>query len=99
MPGGRAAAGRSTSMTRSDSTPRAGHPPEEWPGLDWGDQGLQRLAKLRQLREQGVDPYPARFERSATPAEAIAAYEAWEAAHPEAVGTQERSPEVVRVAG
>ena len=74
-------------------------PPEDWPGLDWGDQGLQRLAKLRQLHELGVNPYPPRFRRTATPAAAITAYEAWEAAHPEAAGTQERSPIEVRVAG
>src|SRR5690242_11141503 len=60
-----------------------GAPPEEWPGLDWGDQGQQRLDKLRQWRAGGVDPYPPRFARTATAAEAIAAYEAWEAAHPD----------------
>jgi lysyl-tRNA synthetase class 2 len=77
----------------------AGAPPEEWPGLEWGDQGLQRLEKLRQLRELGVDPYPPRFQRTATAAEAIAAYEAWEAAHPEAAGTQQTSPLAFRLAG
>src|SRR5437762_622310 len=66
--------------------------PEEWPGLDWGDQGLQRLAKLRQLRALGVDPYPPRFRPMATPAEAATAYAAWEAAHPEAANNQQSSP-------
>ena len=36
----------------------------------------QRLKKLDWLREQGIDPYPHRVERSHTVAEAIAAYEA-----------------------
>jgi lysyl-tRNA synthetase class 2 len=35
----------------------------------------QRLEKLEWLREQGVEPYPHRVERSHTIAEAIAAYE------------------------
>ncbi len=76
-----------------------GEPPEAWPGLDWGDQSLQRLAKLRQWRELGVDPYPPRFRRTATAAEALAAYEAWEQEHPDAAGTQQASPLTFRLAG
>jgi lysyl-tRNA synthetase class 2 len=38
----------------------------------------QRLAKLEWLREQGVDPYPRRVERTHTIAEAIAAFESEE---------------------
>jgi lysyl-tRNA synthetase class 2 len=60
---------------------------------------LQRLAKLRQWRELGVDPYPPRFQRTATAAAALAAYEAWEAEHPEAAGTQQVSPLTFRLAG
>ena len=43
------------------------------------DQVQQRLQKLEQLRTRGIDPYPARSERSHTAAEAIAAFEATEA--------------------
>ncbi|MGQ9500886.1 MAG: lysine--tRNA ligase [Anaerolineae bacterium] len=43
------------------------------------DQVQQRLAKLRQLRERGVDPYPARVLRSHTNAQAISALEQSEA--------------------
>jgi lysyl-tRNA synthetase class 2 len=38
----------------------------------------QRLEKLEWLREQGVDPYPRRVERTHTIAQAIAAYESAE---------------------
>jgi lysyl-tRNA synthetase class II len=38
----------------------------------------QRLAKLEWLREQGVDPYPRRVERTHTIAEAIATYQSAE---------------------
>lgn len=38
----------------------------------------QRLAKLEELREAGVDPYPARADRTHTTAEAVAAFEAVE---------------------
>lgn len=44
-----------------------------------GDQVQQRLAKLKQLRERGVDPYPARVLRSHTNAQAISALEQSEA--------------------
>ena len=73
--------------------------PETWPGLDWGDQELQRLAKLRQLRALGVDPYPPRFERTATASEALAAYSAWEADNPPTGSDQQASPIQVRLAG
>ena len=39
------------------------------------DRREQRIAKLVRLRELGIDPYPARLERSHTAAEAIAAFE------------------------
>lgn len=39
-----------------------------------------RLEKLRALRDQGIEPYPPRVERSHTCAEAIQAFEAGEAA-------------------
>ncbi len=47
---------------------------------DFSDQVQQRLNKLERLRERGIDPYPARANRSHTAAEAIAAFEAAEAA-------------------
>jgi len=40
----------------------------------------QRLAKLARLRSRGIDPYPARYDRTHTAADAAAAFEAWEAA-------------------
>jgi lysyl-tRNA synthetase class 2 len=40
----------------------------------------ERLAKLQRLRDRGIDPYPARFQRTHTSAEARAAFEAAEAA-------------------
>ncbi len=39
-----------------------------------------RRDKLARLRSRGIDPYPPRVERTHTAAEAVAAYEAWEAA-------------------
>ncbi len=44
----------------------------------------ERVNKLRELEAQGVQPYPARVERTHTNAQAIAALEAYEAAHPDA---------------
>jgi len=41
----------------------------------------QRLAKLEWLREQGIDPYPGRVERTHTIAEAIAAFESAQENH------------------
>jgi lysyl-tRNA synthetase class 2 len=38
----------------------------------------QRLIKLGRLRERGIDPYPARFDRTHSASEAVAAFEAWE---------------------
>src|SRR5262249_29335225 len=40
----------------------------------------QRLNKLERLRARGIDPYPPRFPRTHAAADAIAAFEAWEAA-------------------
>jgi len=39
----------------------------------------ERLAKLERLRRRGIDPYPARYERSHTSVQAAADFEAWEA--------------------
>jgi lysyl-tRNA synthetase, class II len=38
----------------------------------------QRVAKLERLRGRGLDPYPARYQRSHANAEAVSAFEAWE---------------------
>ena len=46
-----------------------------------------RRAKLERIRLRGVDPYPPRFERSCTAAEAVESFEAAEAAG-EAAGTE-----------
>ncbi|NLD74221.1 MAG: lysine--tRNA ligase, partial [Chloroflexi bacterium] len=43
------------------------------------DRRAQRIAKLERLREQGIDPYPARVHYTHSSAQAIAAYEASEA--------------------
>src|SRR5437588_11001749 len=40
--------------------------------LNMSDQERQRLAKLQELRELGIDPYPPRSNRTHTSAEAIA---------------------------
>jgi lysyl-tRNA synthetase class 2 len=40
----------------------------------------QRRAKLARLRERGVDPYPPRYSRTHTAAEASLAFQAWEEA-------------------
>ena len=53
----------------------------------------QRVEKLRRLRARGPDPYPARYKRSHSAAEAAAAFEGWEQA-----GRRGPVPEV-RVAG
>lgn len=55
----------------------------------------QRLEKLEQLREQGVDPYPLSAERTHTTAEAVEAFTALEAGEGE---NDEKQPEVT-VAG
>ncbi|MGB6837965.1 MAG: lysine--tRNA ligase [Dehalococcoidia bacterium] len=38
----------------------------------------QRLAKLQRLRDRGIDPYPPRYNRSHSTAEALDAFQAWE---------------------
>src|SRR5437868_14993065 len=50
--------------------------------LNMGDQERQRLAKLYELREAGIDPYPPRSHRTHTAKGAIAEFEEWEAANP-----------------
>lgn len=42
------------------------------------DLTAERLDKLEQVRQRGLDPYPAHVERTHSTAEAIAAFEAWE---------------------
>jgi lysyl-tRNA synthetase class 2 len=49
----------------------------------------QRKDKLARIQGRGIDPYPARTERTHTAAEAVAAFEAWEHA-----GTGDDSPSV-----
>ncbi|HUP27192.1 MAG TPA: lysine--tRNA ligase [Chloroflexia bacterium] len=48
--------------------------------LNMGDQERQRLAKLNELRAQGIDPYPPRADRTQTASGAVAAFEQWEKA-------------------
>ncbi|MEX0750708.1 MAG: amino acid--tRNA ligase-related protein, partial [Dehalococcoidia bacterium] len=40
----------------------------------------QRMEKLQRIRARGIDPYPPRVVRTHTSEEAVAAFEAWEAA-------------------
>jgi lysyl-tRNA synthetase class 2 len=40
----------------------------------------QRRAKLARIRERGIDPYPPRYQRTHTAAEALRAFQAWEEA-------------------
>jgi lysyl-tRNA synthetase class 2 len=54
------------------------------------DQEEQRRAKLERLRDEGIDPYPARVERTHTAIEAVAALEA--------TGEEDEPPRVI-VAG
>jgi lysyl-tRNA synthetase, class II len=64
--------------------------------LDMGDQERQRLAKLEEIREAGLDPYPPRSHRTHTAAGAVAALEEWEARNPNrehaAEGAEEGEP-------
>jgi lysyl-tRNA synthetase class 2 len=53
----------------------------------------QRRAKLARLRERGIDPYPPRYRRTHTTAEALSAFQSWEEA-----GATNPAPEL-RVAG
>jgi lysyl-tRNA synthetase class 2 len=53
----------------------------------------QRRAKLARLRERGIDPYPPRYRRTHTAAEALRAFQAWQDA-----GAAPPAPDV-RVAG
>jgi lysyl-tRNA synthetase class 2 len=65
------------------------------------DQHRQRTLKLERIRGRGIDPYPARSQRTHTAAEAIAALEAAEASRGEAcfAPTDVRADLEVRVAG
>ena len=73
--------------------------PIEQPEQQIGEQKLisDRLAKAAQLRSQGIDPYPPRFDRTHTTAEAAELFEELETAstneddHPQT--------EAIRVAG
>jgi lysyl-tRNA synthetase class 2 len=46
--------------------------------LELNEQQAQRLAKVRELEEQGIEAYPARSRRTHTAQEAIALFEAEE---------------------
>jgi lysyl-tRNA synthetase, class II len=50
------------------------------PGREYSQLEQNRIDKVRRLLEEGVDPYPARAERTHTSLEAIQAFEAAEAA-------------------
>ena len=47
--------------------------------MELNDLELERVKKLERLREQGIDPYPARVERTHTNQQVIAAFNAAEA--------------------
>ena len=57
----------------------------------------QRLEKLEQLREAGIEPYPARAERTHTLAEAAAAFEEFEAAADEDGASSDTDGEAERI--
>jgi lysyl-tRNA synthetase class 2 len=69
--------------------------------LDMGEQERVRLAKLDEMRGQGIEPYPPRAHRTHTAAEAIAAFEEWEAANAgkEPAEGEERTNPVATLAG
>ena len=58
----------------------------------------ERVEKLRQLEAAGITPYPARVERTHTSAQALAAFEAYAAEHPETAESGE-TPVQVTVTG
>jgi lysyl-tRNA synthetase class 2 len=68
-----------------------------------GEQKLieDRLAKTAQIRAQGIDPYPARFDRTHTSVEATKLFEYAEVMASNGVGDDTEHPrtETVRVAG
>ena len=66
-------------------------PPEEQPALDVPGERARRIADVDELRAQGVDPYPVRFDRDRTLAEVRAEFDGLPA------GTE--TDTVVRVAG
>jgi lysyl-tRNA synthetase, class II len=53
--------------------------------MAWSDQEEQRLKKLEWIREQGIDPFPPRSERTHTAQQAIATFEQAEAEDGEAL--------------
>jgi lysyl-tRNA synthetase class 2 len=60
--------------------------------LNMGDQERQRLEKLNELREAGIDPYPPRSQRTHMAKDAIAEFEEWEAANPAPEGEDAQHP-------
>ncbi|HEY4691769.1 MAG TPA: lysine--tRNA ligase [Anaerolineae bacterium] len=55
--------------------------------MDLSELELERLRKVERLRARGIEPYPARVQRTHTTAEAIAAFEAAEANQSEVKAT------------
>jgi len=55
-------------VSATDKAPGAAPPPTGSTDFEAAERA-RRLAKLKRLRERGVEPYPARFERDATAAE------------------------------
>jgi lysyl-tRNA synthetase, class II len=67
-----------------------------------GEQKLieDRLAKTAQIRAQGLDPYPARFDRTHSSVEAVTLFEYAEVMASNGIGdTEHPKTEVIRVAG
>ncbi|MEO8287592.1 MAG: lysine--tRNA ligase [Chloroflexota bacterium] len=68
--------------------------------LDMGEQEQMRLGKLQEMREMGLDPYPARANRTHVARDAIAQFEEWEAVHGGSEEAQaENPPPQVTLAG
>lgn len=60
--------------------------------LNMGDQEQARLAKLRTMREAGIDPYPPRAQRTHTAAGAISEFLEWENAQAQGSGAGDQGP-------
>ncbi len=90
-------------MTNQDQPEQPVQSPEE-SEIDSaaGEQKLieDRLAKVAQIRAQGIDPYPPRYDRTHTSVEAVTLFEYAEVMASNGVGdTEHPKTEMIRVAG
>ena len=73
--------------------------PETGETAEYSRLELDRLRKIERLRELGIDPFPARVERSHTLAEAVELFEGSEAALEGGEGQAQVRTVAVKVAG